>query len=282
MGVVVRREEASGVCQAPGSRVVGKGRSSAAPEWAWWVRAGGLWGLTCTADVDSAPLLGVEIEHDACGDEAGVEVVRPRQASLLIHREQAFQWWQPCPSTHAPMRPPPSPPARARSRARARARAHRCRSSAPWGSLLPPVFSHPSQHRRVVPCHNAAPYSGCNRQGRLHHTSEPPSLAPQLHHCAHLTGSRPRSAAYEAGQANTPDGLRLLEERHGSSNANAVVSAQCGSGRTDPVPIPHQLDRILVKVVACFSILLANHVNVSLHKHWRCTLAAPGTLAVDD
>jgi hypothetical protein len=44
------------------------------------------------ADVEFVPVLGVQVQHQAATEQAGIQSQRPAQAGLLIHREQQFQW----------------------------------------------------------------------------------------------------------------------------------------------------------------------------------------------
>ena len=66
-----------------------------------------------------------------------------------------------------------------------------------------------------------------------------------------------------------------------AATPDAVVGAQRGAVRFQPVAIPDQPDGIGVEVVGGALVLFADHVQVALQGRWNCTLASGGSRFAD-
>ena len=82
-------------------------------------------------------------------------------------------------------------------------------------------------------------------------------------------------------QGRVGDGI-AVQHGKGHCHSNAVVAAQGGAPRLDPIPVHIQIQRVFQKIVADAAVLHADHIQVALEHHRRMVLISRRAILPDD
>ena len=110
-------------------------------------------------------------------------------------------------------------------------------------------------------------------------------LTIKIQHSAALQGGKINSVgAVHTGlfvhsendfQGRVGDGL-VSKQRHSISHSNTVVTTQSGAFGKDPLTIVCDVQAFLIHINGAISVLVANHINVTLDNHRLMILHATG------